>query len=227
VRRQALVLVMVAVIAVAGAAAVLADYSVQGMGTPGTPTQSASTQTPTSCTTTFSSGLPLGSGDNRTTFLMRPGSTALLCVTYAVDTSTMNQQNTTIQFQGTVDLVNATYTNSTNGEGSQVHYSFSPAPGVTDTAYPSSVTFEKGSDVTSLMVVFTISASEGSAGFYSLGYPINCPPLIPLAITDGGQKPTASDFPGFFLPLGCIDQQPLSDPQVTGLAGMNTTVVTS
>jgi len=224
-RREALALVILIVVAVAAVAAVFAGSALSGRRSTGTTTESLTTKAPTDCTVTFPSGIPLQSGGNRTLFILRPGTTGLLCVTYAVEMSTIQQENTTIQFQGTVDLVNATYTNNTGGEGYYYSYSFSPAPGVADAADPAAVTFQRGSNVTSITIVYTIAASRESAGFYSLGYPIECPQLIPLAITNGSNKITAADFPGFFFPKACTGEHPLSEPRVTGLADMNTTLI--
>ena len=154
---------------------------------------------------------------------MRPGTIGLLCVTYAVNTGALNDENVTVHFQGEVDITNVTYTNNTGGAA--YSYSYAPAPGVTDTAEPSSFTFQKGSGMRSITVRILINASRASAGFYSLGYTIDCPTLIPMAITDASQKVTAADFPGFFVSSGCIDQTPLSNPRVTGVASMNTTLL--
>jgi hypothetical protein len=213
------------VVAVAAVAAVFVDYTLEGSGAQGTVAESSAAPVPTSCTATFPSGLPLESGNNRTLFILRPGTTGLLCVTYTVNATAFQEGNITIQFQGAVDSVNATYTNSTNGEGYVYSYSFSPAPGVTDTANPAVVTFQEGSSLTTVTIIYTITASQDSAGFYSLDYPITCPALIPLAITDASQKVTAADFPGFFFPQACGKEEPLSNPRVTGLAGVNTTLI--
>jgi hypothetical protein len=227
--KRATMVIVLAILVIAGAAAaVFSDYG-RGTGGTGANTSGSPSLTstlPTNCTTTFPDGLALRSSGNETRlFTLLPGGTGLICVTYSVDTDVMAQDSETIQFGSSMDVVHASLVTNPDGAGYVYSYSYQTAYGVTGSADPSSITFQRGSgNGTTVTVVYAIVAAQNSSGFYSLSF-TSCSPLIPFAVTSDWQKVGGSDFPGFFNRAVCSDQAPLSDPRVTGLAAINTTLL--
>lgn len=191
-----------------------------------TTTQSATTTPlPSNCTTTFPSGLDLrGPGNQTRLFTLLPGTTGLICLSYKVDPGEISGADETVQFSSSVESVKATYENNSNGAGYVYSYSYEDAQGVTGSAHPSSVTFARGSGNTTITVVYAITASVNSTGYYSIGFTA-CSPLIPFAITRDWTGVVASDFDGFFVASSCTGQPPISDAQVVGIASVNTTLL--
>ncbi len=194
---------------------------------PVTQTTTVTTTLPSSCTTTFPGGLNMTSGDwsdaNQSSeglrlFTMEPNSVALLCVSYtleqqALQSSGSSSQNAT--FSGTAYAVAA----SCGGSGCS--YTYTKASGISITGSPPSVTLVKSENLTKVDVIYTISTSSVSQGFYSLTYFNSCPALLPFAVLPLGQTVNGSDFNGFFLPGSCIQYGALEDGVVIGVAGMN------
>jgi hypothetical protein len=168
----------------------------------------------TQCSSTFPNGLQLITTNDTQTklaFEVQPGTVDELCITY-----TINQDDLPLAaFAVTLSSVNAT----------KVHggyeWSFSPAPGVNITSNAAFLDVNQLNSSTTVTVVYTITVSSGAGGFYSLGYPNNCPALIPFAVTDNPQGVTFADFPGFFQPGSCELSAPLG-VSVTGYTGMTT-----
>jgi hypothetical protein len=153
-----------------------------------------------------------------TAFLTHPASAAALCITW----TTSSQNLKLSDFSAKIDNVTVThYADGSNG------YSYSRAPGLNITWDASSVHYSKINESSyAVTVVYTITASSSAHGFYTLGYPNNCPPIIPFAVVDSSHKVTSSDFPqGFFFLSSCKLDGSLSIGRVTGYSGMSTTVV--
>ena len=190
-------------------------------------TTSSSTTLPSSCTTTFPGGLNMTSGDwsdaNQSSeglrlFTMQPGSVALLCVSYTLEQQALQSSGSPSQnatFSGNAYVVAA----SCGGGGCS--YNYTKASGISITGSPPSITLVNGDNLTTVNVIYTISASSSSQGFYSLTYFNSCPALLPFAVLPPGQTANGSDFNGFFLPGSCIQYGALEDGIVTGVAGMN------
>jgi hypothetical protein len=225
-KRSVLVVALAILVAAGAGAAVYSEYGGGRGGTGSLSTSSEASSTPTSCTTTFPDGLALRSSGNETRlFTLLPGGTGIVCVTYSVDMAAMTQASETVQFGAMVDRVQASYGPNLDGEGYVYSYTYHPVTGVEESAAPSEVTFLRGSgNDTTVTVAYTIAAGQNTSGYYSLSF-TSCSPLIPFAITDDWQGVGVSDFPGFFVPAGCTDQPPLTDPIVTGLAAINTTLL--
>jgi hypothetical protein len=186
---------------------------------------SSSTSTSTSasqsfCNISFPTGLQLQATNGTgtwTAFVMSPDSTAKLCVTW----STNSQDLKLSDFSAEID--NVTVTPYADGNG----YSYSRAPNVNITWNASSVHYSKINESSyAVTVIYTITATSNAHGFYTLGYPNNCPPIIPFAVVGNSQSVSSSDFPkGFFFLSSCKLSGLLSTGRITGYDGVSTTVV--
>lgn len=174
----------------------------------------------TSCPTLAPSGLTLVNESNNNqqsdlTFLMKSGTTATLCVAYQLENDAILPA--TINFSGSQILeVNA------SSIGGGYSYSYSPAPGISETATPSILTIPAGFNQSRIIVNYTITATAQAKGFYTLSYYEPCPGLIPFSVGYGTAQVNASDFEGFFIASSCSLQLPLSDGEIVGFGGMGT-----
>jgi len=223
--------VFLAVILIGGAAAAL-DLSSAGIKNSSTIPANTDNPTPATCTSTFPDGLVLQTGEKTTTnvqgqlegqlqerlFTVSPGSTALLCVSYQVNSNEVaalvSSSGITEKFFGSIYRVYA----ETLGGGWE--YNYTAAPGVSVTANPSSIVVHPGENAT-IQVTYTISTSSSSTGYYNLEYYNQCPAFIPFAVLGTGQGANASNFPVFFQPLDCPRDPILSSGVVTGITDMN------
>jgi len=150
-------------------------------------------------------------------FMMRPNSSARLCVNYSVGSQYLSHlsANTTIDFISGILVVNATA-----DDNSGFSYSDSTAKNITISSKPSSVTFSNYSVANEFNVVYTIDAGQNSKGFYTISTFMQCPPFLALAVGYEPQELNASDFNGFFLVSGCTLHLPLASWKLTGFLEM-------
>jgi len=176
---------------------------------------------PLECPTNSTTGFPQAAGSNWTVFVMPPGSSAQLCVSWTTDSPDVNASTLA------ADVLNVT-TSQTNGGGEA--YAYHEVRDVNMTLDSSSVHSKgDGSGSFGVTAVYTVTAASNATGFYSFEYPNICPLLIPFAVVDPSHVVTAADFPqGFFIFLGsCAVEGDLSAGTITGYGGMTTTVVTA
>ncbi len=226
-RRQSAAIVLVVLLVAAAAGTALAELDLGSGGNVST-TLSTSVSTeviPSNCTTTFSGGLPTQEAGNESRlFVILPGSTGLICVTYTLsDFVPLSASASPLELTSSIYLVNATYENSSNGEGSEYFYSSHLASGLSESANPPSVNLTSASG-NSFTVVYSVTASENATGFYSLSFTGSCPSLIPFAVTTDGKGVTPSDYTGFFA-SGCAKSSIFTQVLVTGIAEMNTSLL--
>jgi len=178
------------------------------------------------CDAQIPSGLNLGAGVAEESaaqtklrlITITPGSTAVLCVDWGLSPG---QSSRMINFTGTGGVVSITaepYGNASCSCSGTV-YSTSAASGVTVLADPSSLTVPSYGGL--LETEYIIRTTAQSTGFYDIEFPGQCPAFLPLAIVSPGQSITASDFPGFFNPSGCIaGPSGLGTGTIIGVSGM-------
>ncbi|MDA4121676.1 MAG: hypothetical protein OK456_00680 [Thaumarchaeota archaeon] len=221
----AIVLVVLLVAAAAGTALADLDFGSAGKVSANLSTSESTGAVPSNCTTTFSGGLPTQEAGNQSRlFVILPGSTGLICVTYTLNDSTpLSPSVSPLRLTSSIYVVNATYENNSNGEGSEYFYSSHLAPGLTESTDPPSVDLPLASG-DSFTVVYSVTASKNATGFYSLSFTGSCPSLIPFAVTTDSQAVTPSDYTGFFA-SGCVKASIFAQVLVTGIAQMNTSLL--
>ena len=153
-------------------------------------------------------------------FIMRPRSTATLCITIP-----LRQGNVTVKdLEASALVVNAT--RDTQGGGLGYSYSYSKASDITfasDAGSKDLTSFESAPG--SISILYTITSNDAT-GYYSFGYPGECG-LIPFAVASDPRTVTSADFPGFFLSSTCPLFPPFSGwSQMTGFNGMTTVWLT-
>jgi hypothetical protein len=143
-------------------------------------------------------------------FVLRAGAAAMLCITYAV------QGN----YSPNDFKVQAWAVNSTKLVGGY-EYSYTAAPSINFTFDPASVNSTDTSPH-NLTVVYNVTSSPDFTGFYTITYPNDCPPFLPLAVTtDSPGSISSADFPGFFIPSSCRLDSPFGSVMITGFSGMS------
>jgi len=226
-KRESAAIVLVVVLVAAAAGTGLAELDFRSVGRVSTNLSASGPRVavPSNCTTAFSGGLPTQeTGNQSRLFVILPGSTGLICVTYTLNESApLSPSASPLRLSSNIYVVNATYDNNTNGEGSEYFYSSHLAPGLSESANPSSVDLPLASG-DSFTVVYSVTASENATGFYSLSFTGGCPSLIPFAVTTDGQGVTPSDYTGFFA-SGCVKSSIFTQVLVTGIAQMNTSLL--
>jgi len=178
------------------------------------------------CSTVIPGGLALQSdtGNATTTivqdavFVMSPGSTAELCVTYNVTQIAAAQSLSDVLFSAKVYSFSTTPITGSGGKGFM--YSFTNYTGVLTGADPEIASFSQGSTGGAVNVVYSLTALSGTNGFYSLSFTNSCPSSMPFVIGSSASQISDTDFPGFFMPSSCRAQIPLSTGIVTGYSGM-------
>jgi hypothetical protein len=156
-------------------------------------------------------------------FLMPTNSTAMVCVSYQVQTNGQSlPPSLNVSFFGQISSLNVTYT--TGGGGGYYVNSANPAAGISETASPSSFDYRNGTEVTNIIAAYTITAAARTGGIYALGYEGDCPPWIPISVgynSTNAEKLIIADYPIFLFPTGCMANTPLSDGVITGVSGMD------
>lgn len=182
------------------------------------------------CSMTYPKGLQVESGNTspvhigtmqRLVFVLSPGSTLTLCVSYRISDVT-NPPSNTVQFNASVYTVTSTpIANAiSNHSYSGYSYSYAPAQGITTSSAPNSIPFQSSMNTTqSVTVAYTITATATASGFYAISFSNECPGFLPLAVGHPASELQPSDFPGFFEPTSCESVPPLSGGKIVGFGG--------
>ena len=192
------------------------------------------------CETNFPTGMTLTSGvsspfathnQTRTVFVMQTGSTAEICVTYKMlgQFNSTNGTPPTPAFAISVQKVVAIPHFDASGVQHGFDYKFASVPGISSTSTPLQPVFSGGSSGSwKVTVVYSITNSGSSTGFFDLEFTNQCPALIPFAVVSGSLPVSASDFQGFFLPGSCpLFETGLSLGTVTGTSNVETVEITN
>jgi hypothetical protein len=157
--------------------------------------------------------------------LMRPDSTAHICVTYqsvwkgnASQYTNQDSGYATYQFSLLIlsyRCLSGATAGCTGGWVPTFNHSF----GISAT--PSSI--HPTSSTNYVTITYTVTASSNSTGFYDSSAPYNGCDFMPMAVGYAASQVNASDFGGFFLPLPC----PFSPfwPSSVSVGGMNVTYI--
>lgn len=142
---------------------------------------------------------------------LQSGSTATVCVRYSGTQYSRDLGTTTLQPSVYVETCSQLAGGGTSCQGT-------PTNLIAVSSSPQSIQI---SNKTNTIVAYSISASENSKGFYMLGIPDNCPPIL-LAVGYQPNQLTASDFPGIG-PIPC--PAPFVQVEIVGISGASTTYV--
>ena len=232
-RTQILLGVVIAVLVGSGVA--LAFISYLPSQAPGgyTWVESGSTVSGGNCSQTFPGGLPLSEYtlNKSVVFLMQPGSTAQVCVSYKVeeaDLSSAVSDGPIVPFSTSISKYNMQCNaSSCFGSGTSGPFNLS--------ASPDYITITPGNQIAKFVIVYTIRSFSNSTGLYGFQYLNACEsPGIPFAVGYAPNQVNASDFVGFFRPaFGCGGtnyygyKDYLSSGNVTGITNLSYTYISA
>jgi hypothetical protein len=180
------------------------------------------------CEQSIPSGLVTSDYSNNRSivFIMKPNSTAELCVSYRVQENDL-PESATFGFSTWFGVQQEHLQCSGNicsGYGRPGPFNMSASPPAF-TVFPSN-------NISKLVIMYIIHSGSNSQGFYSLQYLNSCTRDIPLVAGYGPSEVNASDFIGFFPPpngcgtskyFGYLDY--LSDGIITGITNLNYTYI--
>jgi hypothetical protein len=218
--RLAAAVVMAAV--VIGAAIIASSY----LGTATTVTKTVTTGLILPCSdqvwstsSSYDSAVPV--------LLMRPGSTAFICVTYQSAWEGNSSQYTSQdgKFDHVFSLYittnqcvsGATENGCTGGWTPTISHSFR-IEGSPDLIQPTP-------DTNYVTVVYTVTALSNATGFYDNSAPYGYCGAMPMAVGYAASQVNASDFPGYLLPWYLLCIYVLFTPTSVSVGGMNVTYV--
>ncbi len=213
-------LVAITILGLAAASAIQPNGTIVSKG-------SSSQTLLSACNTEFPNGvafLPTNNSQGELALIMKPGTVAALCVTFA---SSGGGNLSAGFFSAKVYSVNATPLYNSKHYISGWEYSYNPAPGIKIASNAEMLPLQNLSPRENITVVYTITSDVNFTGYYDLSFPNSCPSKIPLAVVNASQSADASDFPGFLFPSSCALISPQKGPLisvglVTGVTGINT-----